>query len=99
MEFAIATSLPPQSLEQRLRIPAVISQVALSLWEPVAAILEDEEDEESEAEQDLLGITDSEPTSLPSGSLDTKPSPLNVRQPRITVRTLCAWMLNASTPS
>jgi len=73
MEFAIATSLPPQSLEQRLRIPAVVSHVALSLWEPVAAILEDEEDEESEAEQDLLGITDAEPTLLQSGSLDAKP--------------------------
>jgi two-component system, chemotaxis family, sensor kinase CheA len=73
MEFAIATSLPPQALEQRLRIPAVISRVALALWEPVAAILEDDEDEESEAEQDLLGITDAEPAPLPSGSLDTKP--------------------------
>jgi two-component system, chemotaxis family, sensor kinase CheA len=73
MEFAIATSLPPQTLEQRLRIPAVISRVALALWEPVAAILVDDEDEESEAEQDLLGITDAEPAPLPSGSLDTKP--------------------------
>jgi len=75
MEFAVATSLPPQTLEQKLRIPAVVSRVFLALFEPVAAILEDEEDEESEVEQDVLGITDSEPAPLQAGTnLESKPA-------------------------
>jgi len=75
MEFAVATSLPPQTLEQKLHIPAVVSRVVIALWEPVAAILEDEDDEDSETEQDVLGITESEPTPLATGTnLEAKQS-------------------------
>ena len=75
LEFAVATSLPPQTLEQKLRIPAVVSRVVLALWEPVAAILENEDNEESEVEQDVLGITDAELAPLQTGaSTDAKPA-------------------------
>lgn len=75
MEFAVATSQPPQVIEQKLLIPAVVSRVVLALFEPVAAILEEDDDEQSEAEQDLLGITDADPLPLQTGANpETKPA-------------------------